>query len=175
MPGPLGPPEAATESRVGTAGSVTGRPVPNGFALSARQLITATGLAVLLAAAAPHAANDRVRPAEPTVGAAAAARSPGASLPLSARLAASGALGGSDRSYSATSAGREAIARNPSQRFEIRFKPSAATIRAGSLWLSLSLRAVHTSSAQLAFGSAAPSARANRVRYARTRLEEWYL
>ena len=57
MPGPLGPPEAATESRVGTAGAVTGRPVPKGFALSARQLIMATGLAVLLAAAAPHAAN----------------------------------------------------------------------------------------------------------------------
>ena len=42
--------EAATESRVGTTGPLVGRSVPERFALSARHLATATGLAALLAA-----------------------------------------------------------------------------------------------------------------------------
>src|SRR6267378_2887397 len=98
MPGPLGPLEAATESRAGTVGAVAGRPVPRGHALSARQLITATGLAVLLAASALHATIGRARSADRTPVSTAAAGSPAASLPLSARLAISAALGASDRS-----------------------------------------------------------------------------
>src|SRR5437588_7924685 len=154
MPGPLGPLEAATESRAGTVGPLTGRSVPKRFALSARHLTVTLGLAALLAASAPRAPLAGGRSANPAAARAAASRAP--ALPLAARLAASGALGGADRSYRVTREGPGALARNPSQRLEVRFTPSATSIRAGSAWLSLSLHAAGASGTQRTFGPTAP-------------------
>jgi hypothetical protein len=152
-------------------------------AVPRHQIVVAALLSVLVGVALSHGlvAPHRPSPA-PGFSLAGSDQAP-QTLPLSARGAVSGALGADAAAY------RVRVARpnrggtfegafetsSPGGRVHARFERSGVALGSGSLRLALSLRSAGYGAPQTAVRAVAPSARANRVDYARPGLSEWYV
>jgi hypothetical protein len=138
-------------------------------------LVAALGLALAVAlgvrgshgAAAPGRSFTRGQELTPAPG--------GARLPLAAQAEISGALAGAMPAYRAVAAGGEGFAaENPAQGLAGTFDSSGVDVSAGAVNLHLRLKALGFGAVSEHVAAPAPTARANRVAYARTQVEEWY-
>ena len=128
-------------------------------------LLLALALSVL---AAPGAL--RPTPAAPTPAAATLA-----DLPLDAQAAISATLGRDDAAYHATAQAGGVQLANPAHGLHASFDAAGLTLSAGSSSGTMALRGYGYGDAIHPAAAAAPTAAANRVRYARGALTEWYL
>jgi hypothetical protein len=100
-----------------------------------------------------------------------------ASLPLTAQAAVSSALGAQDPAYALTTigpAGSGFSSFSPAQRLAARFDSAGVHVIAGSLTLELSLTGLGRGARTSPLAAVGPTARGNRVSYARAGLTEWY-
>jgi hypothetical protein len=96
------------------------------------------------------------------------------SLPLAAQGPVSRALGADRAAYRVTASAGGFQARNPSQALSARFDPAGVSVRSSTVQVRLSLRGVGYGTSLTPLGEVTPSAKANRVSYARAMLREWY-
>ncbi|MBA3808402.1 MAG: hypothetical protein H0X28_08420 [Solirubrobacterales bacterium] len=132
-------------------------------------------LAALLALAlGALAAEALLREHSPPVAAGRPGAAAGARLPPSARGPVSAAMGAENPSYSVLYAVGALRASNPAQHLDASFTASGVRLSSASSSLALRLDAVGYGASRVALAAATPAARANRVRYARAGLSEWY-
>ncbi len=98
-----------------------------------------------------------------------------ASLPLLARAPVSAALGSEEAAYAVAGSAAGLQAANPAQHLHARFGRAGVSVGSGALDENLRLNAVGYGNSLRAVGERAPSARDNRVLYARGGLSEWYV
>ena len=111
-------------------------------------------------------------PAAPAIGV--TPRSELSSLPLAARSPVSAALGAVSRAYRVSPAAQGFRVTSPAQRLQTRFERSGVLLSTGTVRVGLSLRAIGYGTSLTALGDVTPTAKNNRVSYARPGLEEWY-
>ncbi|MGP0101623.1 MAG: hypothetical protein ACLPUT_08390 [Solirubrobacteraceae bacterium] len=97
------------------------------------------------------------------------------SLPLAAQGPVSATLGAYAPVYRMTAAKDGFAAMNPAQRLDSRFDRAGVSVSAGATRVGLSLQAVGYGASLRALAAATPSAKANRVVYARGNVSEWYV
>ncbi len=148
------------------------RPLLGRSATAWRALAAATLLSLALVAAlqglgrhAPGALPGQERPHAAGL----------AGLPLLARAPVSAALGSEETAYAVAGSAAGLRADNPAQHLHARFRRAGVAVGSGALEETLRLTAVGYGGSLRAVGERAPSARANRVLYARGGLSEWYL
>ncbi|HXR28215.1 MAG TPA: hypothetical protein VN772_01460 [Solirubrobacteraceae bacterium] len=96
-------------------------------------------------------------------------------LPLAAQGPVSAALGADAPAYLVRGVAGGLLASNAAQRLSARFEDAGVSVSSGATHLHLRLRAIGYGSSLRALGEVVPRAVANRVRYARSGLEEWYV
>jgi hypothetical protein len=96
------------------------------------------------------------------------------SVPVEAQGPISAALGANDRAYRIGASGSGFQAKSPVQRLHARFGHSGVALSSGAFKLGLSLRAIGYGTSLSTLGDVRPSAKNNRVSYARPGLVEWY-
>jgi len=143
-------------------------------AVSWRGIVAAAFLAVLLGAALSRGLAGEHAPALPAAGVGAIPRSGLSSLPLTAQSPVSAAVGALSRVYSVSASAQGLRAVSPPQRLRTRFGRSGVLLSAGAVRVGLSLRAIGFGTSLAALRDVTPSAKDNRVSYARSGLEEWY-
>jgi hypothetical protein len=155
---------------------LTTRPVTARRSMAPRRLLLALALAslalglMLFGVVLDHGFGGASQPAASGVRAHSYSQSGLLSLPLAAQGPVSTALGADQPAYRI----HGLTARNPAQRFSARFGRSGVTITAGSARFAISLQAFGRIGAMQQLGAVVPSARTNRVEYARGGLQEWY-
>jgi hypothetical protein len=97
------------------------------------------------------------------------------SLPLAGQGVISATLGADSSAYRISAASKGFQVENPVQRLTARFGVSGVQVSSGKLLVGLSLRGVGYGRSLKAVGAVVPSAKSNRVTYARVGLSEWYL
>jgi hypothetical protein len=103
--------------------------------------------------------------------------SPAASAPTPAALRGplSRAVGAADRDYAISAAGEGFHAETAGRRIRANLSRSGVTVSSGSTWLKLSPRVIGTGASSHRLAAVTPSAKANRVDYARGGIDEWYV
>jgi hypothetical protein len=96
------------------------------------------------------------------------------SVPVPAQGVVSAALGAHSSSYQVSVSSRGLEARSLAEGLHMRFGLSGVQVRSGDTQVGLGLRAVGYGASARAVGAVAPTARANRVTYARAGISEWY-
>ena len=155
---------------------LTTRPVTARRSMAPRRLLLALALAslalgvLLFGVVLDHGFGGASQPVASGVRAHSYSQSGLLSLPLAAQGPVSAALGADQPAYRI----HGLTARNPAQRFSARFGRSGITITTGSARFAISLQAFGRIGAMQQLGAVVPSARTNRVEYARGGLQEWY-
>jgi hypothetical protein len=174
-PVPIGRLQAATDFRASHSRTLLARPV-----LAWRTIAVAALLSLALAGAllgvSFYRGRGGARPqALPSANRGVSRLVALSSLPTAAQGPISEALGAKSSTYRvrASPAGLEAD--NPAQHLRAHFGRSGVTLRSGALQEGLSLRAVGFGTSLIAVGDLSRSAAANRVRYTRRGLTEWYV
>jgi hypothetical protein len=96
-------------------------------------------------------------------------------LPVASKAAVSDALGADDTAFRILLAGGGFRAVSTEQHLEARWGDGGVLVSSGEAKLGLSLRAVGYGDSPHPLGDVAPTARANRVDYARDGVAEWYM
>ncbi len=96
------------------------------------------------------------------------------SLPVAARGPVSAALGAQNQAYRVNRLKGRFTASSPAQHLSTSFTRSGVSVRSGTTEVGLGFLAVGYGSALAPLAQVAPSARANRVRYRHSGLDEWY-
>jgi FG-GAP repeat/IPT/TIG domain len=166
--GPVSPQQAMDRSgpRASTRPRVSPAAARRRMALQAAVLAVLVGAAVAL----PSLRGGAPRGAH----AASSAAQPGASVPAAAWARISATLGAQRPAYRIEGGSGALRASNPAQGVSASFTGAGIALRAASLDLRLGLRTIGRSGEQIDLGPVAPSASANRVRYARSSVAEWY-
>ena len=147
---------------------------PSRGALPLRTLAAVALLSLLLGGALSIAVSSDSSTAPASANPGLATQNGLSALPLAAQGSVSTALGAENPAYRLNASGAGFYGVSPAQRLGLRFESSGVLVDSGTLRAGLSLRAVGYGGSTQAVGDARPSARANRVMYARTGLSEWY-
>ncbi len=98
-----------------------------------------------------------------------------APTPAALRGPLSRAVGAADRDYAISAAGDGFHGETAGRRIRANLSRSGVTVSSGSTWLKLSPRAIATGASSRRLAAVTPSAKGNRIDYARAGVDEWYV
>ncbi len=110
-----------------------------------------------------------------TAASGAAAPASSAAMPADLREPLSRAAGAADPDYTISAARDGFHASNPGPQIRAELSRAGVTVSSGPTWMKLAPRAISTGGSSHRLGAVVPSAKGNRVDYARAGVDEWYV